>query len=311
MVFNEASLPFSSIQDCEENIEDFFKILHEAKVHNIKFSKVDGDSEKWNNVNYATGFYFTKWLASIGDRDRQRRIKSVISNYKCPFSEGDSSNIMTDFIFSDVTEEVEVLGLGYASLKQSHGVSLSSEACWMTPSIDILKISEQAGQEIKEKIAVPNIFNLAQFKEFLTGHKAQKASNKKYLQVLKTDNNPIGFQNLQFTPSCLKSIQSSSLHPIDFRQVVSVLLKLNIAIATSNSLADLLSQSGLDISGESDSTMNSSALVRLRTFTHPTLGSLVYEDHVKNFIDNKRMHIYTDFSQNKICIGYYGAHLDT
>ena len=84
VVLNEASLPFESEKDCEENIKSFFDLLHEAKNNNIQFSRADEIEGNWNHLNYADGFNFDKWLSSIEDRDKQRQIKSVISNLKCP-----------------------------------------------------------------------------------------------------------------------------------------------------------------------------------------------------------------------------------
>ena len=84
VVLNEASLPFESIEDCENNITSFFDLLHEAKNNNVQFSRADDLEGSWNHLNYANGFNFDRWLNSINDRYRQRQIKSVISDLKCP-----------------------------------------------------------------------------------------------------------------------------------------------------------------------------------------------------------------------------------
>ena len=79
-----------------------------------------------------------------------------------------------------------------------------------------------------------------------------------------------------------------------------------------HSIIDQLKEiSELNISGESGSTMNNKKLKKLRTFVHPDLGKTVFEQHVKNFPNSKRMHILSDFSSKKIAVGYFGCHLPT
>ncbi|MFT6084674.1 MAG: hypothetical protein ACJA1M_001575, partial [Alphaproteobacteria bacterium] len=74
---------------------------------------------------------------------------------------------------------------------------------------------------------------------------------------------------------------------------------------------DLNNQSELDISKESTATMSTLKHVRRRTFKHPDLGDKIFEDHVKGFANNKRMHILPDYIKHTISIGYFGRHLST
>ena len=97
----------------------------------------------------------------------------------------------------------------------------------------------------------------------------------------------------------------------DFKNIIDVLNKLNDAVCDSNNLDDLIKLSGLDISMESQETMNCVKYKRRRYFNHPTLGQVLFEAHVKNFLSGKRMHIYPEYDKNIICIGYFGKHLPT
>ena len=48
--------------------------------------------------------------------------------------------------------------------------------------------------------------------------------------------------------------------------------------------------------------------MRQRVFIHPSLGKVLFEQHVKNFEGGKRMHIIADFTGKKIAMGYSGTH---
>jgi hypothetical protein len=314
VVINDASLPFGSLEECESNIDKFFELLHESKLHNVQFTRVDDIEGNWNQLDYADGFMFGQWLNNITDIERQRQVKSVLSNVKCPLvnMRDNREGVNTDEIIFvlDSIDDVEVLGLGFASLNNSHGISFSSDSCWMTNSISIIKLWEVEGVEQTESLDVPNIATIEQLRPFLENFEAQRQQNKAYLDDLKTEDNA-DFENIQFTESVLKTLKSPSLLPLDFRKVTTVLRKLNSAIVISSSLLELSENAGLSISGESESTMSNTFLKRIRTFKHPTLGSQVFEVHVKNFSGAKRMHILADYDLNKVCIGYFGKHLKT
>ena len=73
---------------------------------------------------------------------------------------------------------------------------------------------------------------------------------------------------------------------------------------------ELADNSKLDISGESNATLE--LYGRRRDFRHPDYpGKTRFEPHVKNFSSSRRMHVFTDFENKNICIGYFGRHLPT
>lgn len=314
MVLNEASLPFNTQLDCENNIESFFELLHKAKLHNIQFARVDEIEGNWGQLNYAEGFAFGSWLNNIRDKDRERQVKSVLSSVKCPAQDINNNRQGVDvtsilFVLAQ-DENIDVTGLGFASLNESHGISFSSDNCWRQSSISILKLSMQNGEEFRESIDVPNVCTKAHLEPYILNFETKKRQNKQYLEGLDTDNNE-DFENLLFTRSALKSLGSSSLQALDFQKVVSVLHRLDEAISISENLSDLAGNSELNISGESETTMSNKTLVRLRTFKHPLLGRKVFEIHIKNFIGGKRMHILPDYELKKVCVGYFGNHIKT
>lgn len=312
MVLNEASLPFTSKNECEEKIESFFELLHKARLKNIQFTRVDDVEGNWNSLNYAEGFVFGLWLNNVADKERQRQIKSVLSNVKCPLVDMNNNKQYVNaggILFTlDRNEDVEVLGLGFASLNNSHGLSFASKTFWEQDSISITKFWVDGGLDQTEVVSVPNISTIDQLRPFLTNVEILRKQNKAYLNGLVESGN-VDFENLLFTASVLKSLKFT--HPFDFRRVMEVLQKLNMAIVDAKNLSDLSRISGLDITGESESTMKNRSLVRRRTFMHPVLKSQIFEVHVKNFRDNKRMHILADYESGTVCIGYFGNHLKT
>lgn len=314
VVLNEASLPFESLEECENNILSFFDLLHKAKNNNIQFSRADDLEGSWNRLNYANGFNFDRWLHSIEDRDRQRQIKSVINDLKCPLmslSPNKSGVDPTQVLFyHESNPEAEVFGLAFAHLNHSHSLSAPSKDWWLQDSVSMIKGWYENNEFIEETVQVPNVSSIQQLVVFLEHFRKLRQNNKSYLDSLKVQDNE-DFPNLLFTESFLKSVRSVSLEPIDFRKLMSVLRSLNSAILLSKNLQELSHNSNLTITNESDTTMNCKALARQRDFKHPILGKTTFEPHIKNFINYKRMHILPDYAEKKICIGYFGNHLKT
>lgn len=314
VVLNEASLPFESLEECEHKITSFFDLLHEAKTNNVQFSRADDLEGSWNHLNYANGFSFDKWLNAIEDKDRQRQIKSVISDLKCPLMSLASNRSRVDpnqvLFYHESNPDADISGLAFAHLNQSHSLSAPSKCCWQQDSVSMIKEWYENTISIKETVQVPNVSSMEQLAKFLDNFKALRQSNKSYLTSLKVKDND-DFPNLLFTESFLKSVRSVSLEPIDFKKLISVLKSLNSAILLSKSLLDLSHYSSLTITNESTPTMDNKTLARQRIFKHPILGNKTFEPHIKNFINYKRMHILPDYTEQKICIGYFGNHLKT
>lgn len=314
VVLNEASLPFQSVQDCNDNIEHFFDLLHEAKNHNIHFSRVDEIEGDWNQLNYADDFNFNKWLDSLEDRDRRLQIKSVISGLKCPLlninDNKSNVNVSDLFFLHKGDRNSEVLGLAFAHLNHSHSLSVASNPHWLKDSITIVKVWCEADEDFEKEFDVPNISSIEQLIPFLDKFRARRQDNKDYLTSLTVANNP-DFKNLLFTESFLKSVKSYSLQPLDFRRLMSVLASLDQAIIISNNMQDLSDNSSLEMSNESKLTMSDKNLVRLRRFKHPLLGNEIFQCHVKNFTNGKRMYILANYVDKTICVGYFGNHLKT
>ncbi len=314
LILNEASLPFASANDCEQNLDNFFSIIHQAHLHGVGLYRADEQEGNWNSLYYAEKFEFGKWLNDISNKDLNLLVKSVISKVKCPLIVLDDANIINlvkntlFLLFKD--QDIEVRGLAIASSLDTYGVSFASHSNWMENPIRILKQTDKNGLVEEQGIEVPNIYALSHLDEFLNKCKDERQSHKNYFQEFSTQDNS-DFSNLVFCDSALKNLKSSSVTGDDFPKIIEALKKLNQAISKVKNLDELINETGLTISGESPETMGTPKHSRKREFVHPILGKSTFEVHVKNFPGGKRMHILVDYKSGTICVGYFGRHLST
>lgn len=312
LIINDASLPFSSDIECNNKLEAFFKIIHYADSEGICFNQADERHGNWNALNYAEGFIFGEWINRI-DNTSALIVKNVISKVPCPLIELEErilavSGSMLFMLSCD--RNVEVTSLGLASIIDLHTISFLSHNNWASNPISIVRQWAE-NQEWKEQLVdVPNISSLDHLKYYIAELDHKRRQNKNYLRDLTLQNNA-DFPNLIFCNSALKDLKSPSVTVDDFNKIIDALLKLNEAILMSNNLEELILNSGLTISGESTLTMENRKYARQREFIHPILGKTLFEQHVKNFPDAKRMHILADYTHNTVSIGYFGSHLPT
>jgi len=314
LILNDASLPFDSVEDCEQNLDVFFSIVHRASISGVGFYRADDLAGSWNSLIYANGFELGGWINNALNIDKIRLIKSVIGKVKCPLiaiENPDHEHAIKNMLFMlSSNKNIEVKALGVASVINSPSISFSSHANWMVDPIAIVQEWYEDGESKIRSIDVKNICSLAHIDNVLTGIEAKRKANRSYLRSLSIDNNE-DFEHLIFCGSALKDLSSPSVSVADFPNIIEVLSKLNDAISNSNCLDDLVAYSELTITGESTKTMENKKYARRREFKHPTLGVVSFEEHVKNFPGAKRMHILPDYENNSICIGYFGRHLPT
>jgi len=205
---------------------------------------------------------------------------------------------------------IEVTSLGVASNIDSHAISFPSHNNWASNPISIVRQWEENEEWKEQLVDVPNISSLEHLKAYINELENERQKNKNYLRGLVLHDNE-DFPNLIFCNSALKNFKSASITIDDFHKIIETLTKLNKAILISNDIKDLKLKSELTISGESSATLENGKYARQREFKHPTLGKILFEKHVKNFPNAKRMHILADFNNNKVAIGYFGSHLPT
>jgi hypothetical protein len=314
LIFNEASLPFSTPIECEQNLGVFFKILHSANEKKVDFYRADELEGNWNSHIYSQGFEFGEWLNKIEDKELNLLVKAVIASVKCPLlsiENNDSKSQVEESIFLLSSDKnIEVKGLGVASIINEHVISFASHENWKKASISIIRQWDEYGSVKEHPSNVQNIFSTEQIDALLTQLDALNKSNNRYLKSLTNIDNQ-DYPNLIFCDSVLRNFNSNGVTANDFTRIVYVLNKLNSAIVEASNLAELINESQLDISGESTETMACRKHARKRHFKHPDSVVKIFEDHVKNFPNAKRMHILSDYENKTISIGYFGLHLST
>ena len=312
LIINDASLPFSSDIECNNKLESFFKIIHHADSAGISFNQADERHGNWNALNYAKGFIFGEWINRI-DKTSALIVKNVISKVDCPlieFEENIRETLGSILFMLSSDRSIEVTSLGLASIIDLHAISFPSHNKWVSNPISIVRQWEENQEWQEQLLDVPNISSLDHLKSYIAELDHKRQQNKNYLRDLTLQDNA-DFPNLIFCKSALKNLNSSSVTVDDFHKIINALLKLNDAILLSNNLEELILNSELTISGESNPTMEYRKYARQREFIHPILGRMLFEQHVKNFPDAKRMHILANYADNTVSIGYFGSHLPT
>lgn len=314
LVLNDISLPFETIVECEKFVPHFFAMVHFAHLNKLNFFRVDEVSGDWGQVNFSEGFSLGKLLNEVSNDNEKLIIKSVLANVKCPnlvamHAELDEILRSTLFIHSE-DESLEVRALGAAFEVEGCCISFPTHRFWCENLIPVRKHWDEAGGTTSIDITVPNVCKMDHLESIVSDLHVLRQQNKLYLRSLSVENNH-DFPNLLICESALKNFSSSTVTAEDFDKIVEALNALNSAIVLSSNLDELIHNSSLTISGESKETMQQRKLVRHRQFRHPHLGHVIFEIHVKNFPDAKRMHILPDFDARKICIGYFGPHLPT
>lgn len=314
LVLNEASLPFPCLLSCQEGLVTFFSILQRAHVKKLRFFHCEGGADRsWAGFLYAEGFEFGHWLNDI-DTDLRLTVKDVLANVYCPSvaSHQQLAELFPErfihFLASD--PDVETVGLGIANLLSGHGLSFSSSPKWTHEEICVIRQWDEGGSVTSVELSVPNVHSVAALDNALSRIIAEAQQHRTYFHNLTEENND-DFPNLIFCRSAIKDLQNPSNTPLDFKNLVHALNQLNDSVVRSKSVLELIEQSGLDISGESDATLNNRKLLLRRQFNHPHLGPTIFEHHVKNFNAGKRLHFLIDFDGRKLCIGYFGKHLPT
>lgn len=312
LIINEVSLPFLTKAKCISELKQFFKLIHLADHEGIGFNHADEPLGNWNSLHYADDFIFSEWISNL-DSDSSKLVKNVLSKVDCPvaFLEDNTRDTLGELIFSlSYNRDIEVASLGVAATIGSHAISFPSQEYWLQNPIPIIKNWDGDNEWKEDLINVPNVFSLEHLETYIAEITNARQTNKAYLSSLDIKDNK-DFPNLIFCKSVLKNFSSSAVTINDFVKIIEVLTKLNNAIISSNNFDALKLDSELSISGESKATMESGKYKRQREFMHPDLGNVLFEQHVKNFGDGKRMHILADFTCKKVSIAYFGSHLPT
>lgn len=308
LILNDASLPFPDKVDPAPALMEFFKILKMANDVQISFNQTDENQNHWSKLNYSSSFNFGIWLNNTLDDDDRRKIKNILTKIACPFKVEAKEIIQEGAFVLKEDDTIETQALGVAGILRLPSISFGSNEKWERDSIEIYGVTNDSCFELQVKNICKTVQAETHFQEVM---ECRLTSND-HLKSLQTRNN-LGFSNLLFNDEVLKTFQKSNVVNQYVLQIIHVLKQLNSSIVQSKSLNDLCEHSGLDISGESSSTMNEEKHARKRRFSHPDhkKDKQSFEIHIKNFPNSRRMHIIPDYHNSTVCVGYFGPHLST
>lgn len=307
VVFNDASLPFPVDTEPYDEIFDFFKSLNVLSKAQISIVNKDEVTSNWADLDYAEGFNFGIWINNHLDRDEKLFVSNIMSKVDCPFSEGAQKFLKSRIFVLASDDTIDVDAFGYASHLGVPAVSFASNQIWLQYQCCIV---EHYSEDASAKKTVENIGTSERALEWSKFVLTERQNTSGFLKSLLQEGNH-DFPNLLFCDEVLKGWQRPGAWWSHQGEIIDALTSLNLHIATSANLAELIDNSGLNISDESLSTSTNPKFRRRRMFKHPALGKSYFGLHVKNFRDAKRLYFLPDFNRKKVCIGYFGNHLAT
>ena len=314
LVFNDASLPFKTVAECEQYVPVFFNILKRALKKQVKMVRVDKEvGSNWYQVNYAAGFSFSQWINNQADRDYKRSLKMIMDKTSSPLILSEEIEQLATFessSFELVVDSTEAQAIGSAFLLEMPVVSFLSMPHWYEKKVTVKhEYIEEGNDSIQQTTCeVENISQQDNLTPFLEKIQAEHQASSAYLKTLIQYDN-VDFQNLIFCTNILDAFKQLEATEKLLNKIKEVLKSLNDVIETASSVGEIVGNLALTISGESDGTKNNPNLIKYRKFKLPDGAFLTFDLHVKNFPDGQRLYFYPDFHLNTIYIGYFGKHL--
>jgi hypothetical protein len=314
LILNDASLPFQSSEDCEQNLPVFFDILTTVLKNKVEMIRIDDSmGSNWFEFIYTQNFSLSSWIANQADKNYQRSLKTIMTKSCSPiiFPEEKSVLYTADLsCFKLKEEDVEVSSLGAAHLLNIPVVSFSSREIWQGNPIDIRHEYLNPTDE-KISVSIENVENIStktSLSSYVKNLTEERQASQHYLKSLTQSDND-DYPNLIFCKSALNNFHTTEASKNLLSKIIEVLTELNLCIERVSSISEIIDGTPLNISGESDKTKNASKLIKHRKFRLPNKEYYTFDLHVKNFPDAKRLYFHPDFQTNKITIGYFGKHL--
>jgi len=314
LVFNDASLPFQSPEECEQYLPVFFDILRRALKSQVQMIRIDENMGRdWYRMNYVAGFSLSQWVNHQTDRDYKRSLKMIVDKTRCPLifpEEKEQLDAFDASSFQLTVNHAAAQAIGSAFLLDLPVVSFLSHPHWYENSISVIYeyLDEKNDCVQERKCDVENISQQEHLMPFLEKIQAERQASRAYLKSLVEYDND-DYQNLIFCANVLDTFKQIGATEKLLNKIKDVLNDLNEIIETADSNSDIIEGIALSITGESDTTKNHSNLMKYRKFKLPNGSFITFDLHVKNFPDGKRLYFYPDFLQKNIYIGYFGNHL--
>jgi hypothetical protein len=314
LVLNDVSLPFQSIEDCEQYLPTFFEILTTALFNKVEMIRIDESmGSNWFDFVYVQNFSLSEWIANQSDKDYQRLLKTIMTKSCCPVILPEEQGVLNTAelsCFRLEEEDIEVSSIGAACLLKIPVVSFISMDIWQTSPI---AIQHEYLDPNDEQISVftknvENISTKRSLSDYVTTLKEERQASQFYLKSLTQSDNS-DYPNLIFCASALNNFHNTKASKSLLSRILEVFTELNQAIETLSSISEILDSLPLSITSESDTTKNDPRLIKHRKFRLADGSYYTFDLHVKNFPSAQRLYFHPDFQANKVIIGYFGKHL--
>jgi hypothetical protein len=292
-IFNELSLPIESISA----FDNFFQVLQKAREEGLEKIRMDREFAQYPEILPNTTFQ--QLLGQLRDRDKQRRLKSFISNgiavIESPLIQEDESEsdqlLENEYFYDGVSTKG---GLACCDIWDSVVVSFENDIKWSNQYIEIRKVS----MEQEKNIEIRNLSNLSHFSNHqdffdrLNQFRKSKITRDNFFQKREEI-----FQNKIIICSEVEK-QLRDIDTTIFNQALTIL----ISIDKGRSLEEY------NISKESNSVSQDPKLKNMRMFKINNKKEY-FQKHIKNLPNGYRIHYFE--RDDKIYIGYIGKHLAT
>lgn len=314
-MFNELSLaPVNSREEARTILEDFVRASILAEEFGFNEIRLHEMVQNIYQFTLIEGYRIDTWLQDeVVNVDVKDRFREIISTF--PLITETELNEKAVYDTSEFHKELDgqkkqVFGLGAASIYRTLAISLNTHCEWQKPIVTIEHYSiDHDGIDNTKNVEVMHFSTNLIFqshREWLENEQKEALKKRKDLW----DNRGNYFPGIDFGTEVQKQLETIGF-PKKVELIFDCLKKLNdftkLWKIGGFNLSHLRESSLMDISGESDCTMQKYSV--LRKFRLPNGEKAQFELHVK--IPEVRIYFLPDETSCKIIVGYIGKHLRT
>ncbi len=315
-IFNELSItPFVNIYEARKGLEIFIRTC--AKVRELGFQtlRLHESIENPYQLQIAPNYMVSQWLKDsevkddLKDNFRDIIFYPPLINDEEPIAK--EQNILSEFKIR-VDDEIKMAdGLGAAYLLGTLCISFLSHNLWDSNEIRNIEhwFLKENGNDITTSIIVKHASKPAHLAKHQAWFEQKKRESLQKSQDL-WERKEEFFPHLVLCGEVEKQLTGLGIQSKFFDQIIEKLKRLNEYANNwqEGSYDDhAAKQYGLNVSGESDSTLNKYG--RQRKFRLPNRKKELFEKHIKT--GDLRFHFYPDDGSKTIYVGYIGKHLPT
>lgn len=308
MVFNELSA--ENLNNDKFQARDLMSELVMTLQASTKagVSRIFRTRDDMNSLELAAEYSIAKWR---NDPDVELELRSFLRslNNRSPYCDNTIAAIQAQFDLADVSFNGQKSeGLRFAAITQSIAISLASKPEWDKSTLLLaLEEIEPDGEIVFSKIKIKHASSTQHIEEITPWIREQISNDIEDGRQLWLERSKL-FDRIDFCDCVGKQLIDILAGDPKLIHIVNIFSILNQKCQFWD--MGSLSLEGLDVSGESESTMNNKNFKEKRTFKCPDGQEQVFEPHIKLKCCNWRIHFLSK-TPGRVIIGYVGTHLPT